>query len=76
MMFMNKNKRNFKKILAAICAFSGAFGGNNSGASAALKNKKVPTVKTDVKSNVKSKNLSLNRQSGNKNFFEKTWAMY
>lgn len=71
---MNKNKRNSKKVLAAICAFSGAFGGN-SGASAALKNKKVPTVKTDVKSNVKSKNLSLNRQSGNKNFFVKTWDL-
>ena len=71
---MNKNKRNSKKVLAAICAFSGAFGGN-SGASAALKNKKVPTVKTDVKSNVKSKNLSLNRQSGNKNFFGKAWDL-
>ena len=74
MVFMNKNKRNSKKVLAAICAFSGAFGGN-SGASAALKNKKVPTVKTDVKSNVKSKNLSLNRQSGNKNFFGKAWDL-
>ena len=71
---MNKNKRNSRKVLAAICAFSGAFGGN-SGASAALKNKKVPTVKTDVKSNVKSKNLSLNRQSGNKNFFGKAWDL-
>ena len=70
---MNKDRRNFKKVLAAICAFSGTFGGN--GASAAQKNKKVTTVKTDVKSNVKSKNLSLNRQSGNKNFFRKTWNL-
>ena len=72
---MSKNKRNFKKVLAVICAFSGAFGGNNSGASAALKNKRVPTVETDVKSNVKSENLSLNRQSGNKNFFGKAWDL-
>ncbi len=64
---MSKNKRNFKKVLAAICAFSGTFGGN-SDASDASKNKNTATVKTDVK----SKNLSLNRQSGNKNFFEKT----
>ena len=70
---MNKDRRHFKKVLAAICAFSGTFGGN--GASAAQKNKKVTTVKTDVKSNVKSKNLSLNRQSGNKNFFRKTWNL-
>ena len=64
---MSKNKRNFKKVLAAICAFSGTFGGN-SDASDASKNKNTATVKTDVK----SENLSLNRQSGNKNFFEKT----
>ena len=67
---MSKNKRNFKKVLAAICAFSGTFGGN-SDASDASKNKNTATVKTDVK----SKNLSLNRQSGNKNFFEKTWDL-
>ena len=42
---MNKNKRNFKKALAAICAFSGAFGGNNSDASAASKNKNTATAK-------------------------------
>ena len=54
---MSKNKRNFKKVLAAICAFSGTFGGN-SDASDASKNKNTATVKTDVK----SKNLSLNRQ--------------
>ena len=70
---MNKNKRNFKKILAAICAFSGAFGGD--GASAALKNKKSKSlVTTGVKAKASSKSLSLNRTE-NKGFFTKAFDL-
>ncbi len=72
---MNKNKRSFKKVLAAICAFSGTFGGDNSGASAALKNRIKPMVETVVNKKSSEKSFGLNRKCENKNFFGKTWDL-